>query len=206
MFLTDSEILERVGMITPMMDHSSKRHPLTGERVPSYGLSSVGYDLSARAQDFRVILPDGVRGRVDEETGELFIENYGPRAFTFDGAKSLIPSFGWLPAFSTVAAPALETFDMPRDVFGIGALKSTAMRLGIHCEFSPLEPGWKGTPSIVLTNPGRFPIRLWDGGYVQILFARVDGKMLKSYDQRDSASYQGPLAQLAMVDGSLGSR
>lgn len=201
MFLTDAQILERRGMIVPMMDHGSKTHPITGNRIPSYGLSSIGYDLSGKADDFNVLLPYGVNGHVFSN-GSLHIPDVEYATLvplTFDGPRNLIPANGWLPAFSTVIAPSLESFMMPRDVFGIGALKSTWMRLGIHCECSPLEPGWEGIPSIVLTNPGRFPIKLSDGGYVQILFYQIEGTLLKAYNERDSASYQGNKAQQAVM-------
>jgi dCTP deaminase len=51
----------------------------------------------------------------------------------------------------TIVAPALEHIDMPPDLLGMVADKSTWARQGVQVQHTVIEPGWRGTLALELT-------------------------------------------------------
>jgi dCTP deaminase len=51
----------------------------------------------------------------------------------------------------TILAPALDHIDMPPDLLGMVADKSTWARQGVQVQHTVIEPGWRGTLALELT-------------------------------------------------------
>lgn len=183
MLLTDKQICELKGMITPFEEHQM-RVDEEGEKVISYGLSSMGYDLRLAGDEFRVFSP--IRGSVID-----------PKDFD---PSTLIPAPAWkrfggtqyflIPPHSYALGLTMETFNIPEDVLGICLGKSTYARCGLIVNTTPLEPGWKGRLVLELANPADLPIRVYIGeGIAQVIFSRSSERPMITYGDR-SGKYQ----------------
>lgn len=72
-----------------------------------------------------------------------------------------------------VLARTVETFTMPPDVCGEAFGKSTWARCGITLNTTLIEPAWKGTLTLEISNIGSNPVLLTAGlGICQIRFMR----------------------------------
>ena len=89
--------------------------------------------------------------------------------------------FMWPGRFSL--ASTMEHFDMPTDLLGIVHDKSTWARMGIACQNTVIEPGWKGYLTLELTNHGPEPVELKKGMPIaQIIFHVLDQHSSVAYD------------------------
>lgn len=153
-------------MIVPFTEKTSV---LDGRKVPSFGLSSMGYDIRL-APEWKVFDKggDGIIDVLDFKEKEFVSEH-----FTDD----II-----IPPGSTVLSRTVETFKMPPDIMGICLGKSTLARLGIDLLVTPLEPGWSGHLVVEITNNTPVHIRLYAGiGVAQIVFFRSKNEPETSY-------------------------
>jgi dCTP deaminase len=76
-----------------------------------------------------------------------------------------------LPAHSYGLGVVKERLSMPEDVLGICIGKSTYARLGIICNMTPVEPGWRGHLTIELSNSSDSDCRIYaNEGICQIIF------------------------------------
>lgn len=169
--LADWQIRELCTGDKPMLSpfHNEKvRFTKEGHRVPSYGLSSYGYDISLSDKDLKVftdlhssvIDPRKIDSKIytspiirkDEDDGALYI---------------LLPPHGFLLGHT------LEWFDMPNDVLGNCLGKSTYARGAISVIVTPSEPGWKGNLVVEVVNNANLPARIYlNCGIAQMLFFR----------------------------------
>lgn len=149
-------------MIVPFFDKSIKVND-EGLKIPSYGLSSCGYDvrlapefkLFTKPNDGRVI--DVMHFKEDDIVNEV------------KGDSVIIPPGGLL------LGRTMEKFNMPENVVGIAVGKSTWARLGASVLVTPLEPGWKGELVVEIVNGTNLPLKIYAGvGITQIMFIRTE--------------------------------
>lgn len=179
-------------MISPFIADSVSSD--RGVSVPSYGLTSYGYDvrLGRNIKFFMSTGPEAMHvtyykgglervakipttPRIMKTTGKqdpLFVE--------INDIDSII-----LPPHAFILAHTEEHFNMPRDVVGLCTGKSTIARTGIIVTVTPLEPEWSGYLTLEITNPTSLPIELTTGiGITQIQFQRGDQDCEISYSDR----------------------
>jgi len=82
----------------------------------------------------------------------------GPAGYDVRVREEIILAPGEFKLASTV-----EHFDMPNDVLGKVADKSTWARLGLAVQNTIIEPGWKGVLTLELTNHGKTTLHLTAG-------------------------------------------
>ena len=132
-------------------------NPDTPVKIPSYGLSSYGYDIRL-GSDFLV----------EEEQTVVDVLHPEAKAQTrFDGRLGFILKPGKM-----ALAVSMERICVPNDVTVICMPKSTLARLGLEASITPLEAGWEGYVTLELYNKSANPILLHPGiGIMQLLFA-----------------------------------
>jgi len=167
------------GMITPAVLESVSTHPRLG-KIPSYGLSSAGYDvrlqkgfkLFTRPNDGRII--------------DVLDFNEDDHCEYFDVEEIVIPPGGLLLGVT------VETFNIPKGYIGICVGKSTWARVGAIVNVTPLEPGWgNGELVVEITNGTNQPLKIYSGvGIAQIVFHALDEEADVGYGDR-AGKYQG---------------
>lgn len=170
--LTDRShaVLRRI--ITPYCPHL-----VTEKGVISYGQSSVGYDIRL-GSEFRIF--------TNFHAGTIDPKRVRPSLLTRHVGTSCL-----IPPNAFVLGSSLETFHMPKDVFGLCLGKSTYARCGIVVNLTPLEPGWVGQLTIEISNTTPLPARVYSGeGISQIVFFKVSPAPKQTYASRHG-KYQG---------------
>lgn len=158
MLLNDRQITA-LGAIHPFVGYKVS-HCMGGNPVVSYGLQSCGYDIRL-ANEY--LLPR------DE------VKRYDPHGMREDMYQRVRSQTYDIEPGHMVLARSLETITMPSDVMGLVLGKSTYARLGLLVNATPLEPDWKGTITLELSNTAHVPVRVWAGeGIAQILFFRSE--------------------------------
>jgi dCTP deaminase len=72
-------------------------------------------------------------------------------------------------------ATTIERFEFPHDVLGVLADKSTWARRGLAVQNTIFEPGWRGYPTIELTNHNAFTLAIEPGMPIgQMIFHKLD--------------------------------
>lgn len=100
-----------------------------------------------------------------------------------------------LVADSAVLASTMEHFDMPTDVLGQVADKSTWARRFIAVQNTIVEPGWNGYLTLELSNHGTETIHIPRGSPIaQIVLFRLDEPAEKPY----AGKYQGQLRGITL--------
>lgn len=183
--LADWEIRELCTGEKPMLSpfHAEKmRYTKQGHRVPSYGLTSYGYDISISDKELKLF--------TDVHCIEIDPRNIDPKIYiepeikyADDGAKYVsLPPGGFLLGHTP------EWFDMPNDVIGNCLGKSTYARAGISVIVTPAEPGWPGNLVVEVVNNTNLPARVYlNCGIAQMLFFR--GKPCETPYGPDSKYY-----------------
>lgn len=98
-------------------------------------------------------------------------------------------------------ASTIEHFQMPNDVLGKVADKSTWARRGLSVFNTVIEPGWHGFLTMELVYHGSEPLQLLEGMPIaQIIFHRVD----QPTDAPYAGKYQGQIGAPvpAILEGS----
>lgn len=163
-------------MIVPFYDHQVRTLELGDKtiKIPSFGLSSYGYDvrlqptfkLFNKPNDGRII---DVLNFEEEEMVELI-----------EADSVIIPPGGLLLGVT------MERFQMPEDVTGVCVGKSTWARLGAHVLVTPLEAGWSGELVVEIANVTNLPLKIYAGvGIAQIQFFKGDKYCKTPYNSRD---------------------
>lgn len=155
--------MDRVMGIKPMIEPfftESIKTGLNGKRIPSYGLSSKGYDIRL-SNVFREFAASDVPVDVCQECEDSeYITTIVPEGESF----VLAPK-------SFVLGVSMEKFNMPANVSGDCMGKSTIARMGCIVFVTPLEPEWSGYLTLEIFNTLDRPVRLWPGiGITQIMF------------------------------------
>ena len=164
-------------MIVPF-EPESVRFNKDGEKIPSYGLSSYGYDVQL-APTFKIFsnVNAGVIDPLNPQGDEIFHEVNADHCI--------------LPPHSYLLSHTVETFNIPRDVLVLCVGKSTWARLAIAVNVTPIEPEFKGQVVIEIANLTSLPVVIHAGvGICQFLFLKGDKPCDVSYSQRDG-KYNG---------------
>lgn len=197
-------------MIVPFYLDSVNKITVHGEekKVPSYGLSSYGYDvrLGGNFTFFRGPSEQMVRYSPYEEGG-LSVHKPIPVSASSsyidiaDFANTCevvtIENAAWieLPPKSFCLGHTLERLKMPRDVTAVCMGKSTVARAGIIVTVTPIESEWSGFITLEITNTTDLPVRIYPGmGITQLQFFQSDEQCLVSYADREG-KYQNQPAQ-----------
>jgi len=185
--LSDVQITTRclqpeTAMIAPFHAESIKH--VNGHRVPSFGVSSYGYD--ATLADEIDLFTDINGGIVDaRKIDEKCYVRLDVRTDE-DGLKYVI-----MPPNSFVLGRTREYFRIPRDLMVMCVGKSTFARAGLNVTVTPLEPEWHGHVVIEVANMTNLPNKLYLGvGICQFMFFKADSTCEVSYADR-GGKYQG---------------
>lgn len=171
-------------MITPFVE-DFKNTVDNGAKVPSYGLSSYGYDV--RITDDIKIFTNSNGGIVDPLTHSD--ENFYKAAIKFNKDNGL--RYFILPPNTYALGVTREFFNIPKNIIGNCIGKSTYARCGIGIETTPIEAGFKGQVVIEISNGTTLPAKIYiDGGIAQFQFRVGAGNCLSSYAD-GNRKYQG---------------
>ncbi|MBF0519962.1 MAG: dCTP deaminase [Nitrospirae bacterium] len=89
-------------------------------------------------------------------------------------------------------AMTIERLELPADLVGRIDGRSSLGRLGliIHGTASTFEPGWRGNPTLELSNIGRMPIALYPGMRIcSFTFEMLSSPAEVPYDKKITAKY-----------------
>ena len=159
-------------MIEPFVDHSVRLND-QGEKIPSYGLSSYGYDvrLAPLFEVFKDTNPPTVIDPCNPPEG-IYEQ--------IEGESAVIPPHGYMLAHT------LEYIRVPRDVIITCLTKSTYARLGIMINVTPLEPGWEGQLVVEIANLTNHFVKITAGvGIAQFVFHKGDQPCKVAYSDRN---------------------
>ena len=161
-------------MITPFQPEQIRRTE-SGAPAISSGLSSFGYDIR--------LADTGLHRFINPQTDFP----YQPRIIDpkeFDVKSCLLHqsverdhtgAFYTIPPRAYALGVSVETFDLPRHVFGICYCKSTYARCGLMVNTTPLEPGWRGQLVIEMANLTDLPMKVYaNEGIAQVVFFEGD--------------------------------
>jgi dCTP deaminase len=183
--LTEEELATFSPMITPFIDHSQKVNG-QGAKILSKGLSSFGYDVSLSASELKLF--------TNINAAEIDPSNMDERCFVSPEIKLqeetgrkyvLVPPNSYLLGFTE------QSFNIPRNILVVCLGKSTMARAGCIVNVTPIEPGFRGTVVIELSNSTTLPMRVYlEEGISQFVFMKGDQDCSVSYADRDG-KYQG---------------
>lgn len=166
-------------MIEPFVAESVNRG-INGERIPSYGVSSYGYDV-ALGNEFKIFT--NVNNAIIDPMN--FDEQSFVNVHKEDGDYIIIPPN------SFILAVTKEYFRIPRGVVVTCLGKSTYARCGINCIVTPLEPEWEGHVTLEFANSTNLPAKMYVGaGCAQLQFHVGSSECEVSYKDR-GGKYQG---------------
>lgn len=101
----------------------------------------------------------------------------------------------WPGVFSL--ATTVERFEFPKDVMGMLCDKSSWARRGIAVQNTIFEPGWKGFPTLELSNHGDSSLLIPAGAPIaQMIFHLVDQPVEKAYSGKYQNQEQRPIAAI----------
>jgi dCTP deaminase len=192
--LTEEQLAEFTPMISPFLDSSVKVNE-HGSKILSKGVSSYGYDVSLSTHALKLF--------TNINAAEIDPKNMDERCFVSPEIKEdkatgckyvLVPPNSYLLGFTE------QTFNLPRDILVVCLGKSTMARAGCIVNVTPLEPEFKGTVVIELSNSTTLPMRVYlEEGISQFVFMKGDQDCSVSYADRDG-KYQGQNGlQMAIV-------
>lgn len=177
--MADHEIEERCMGENPMIYPFYKGL----SKSPSYGLSSYGYDVRLK-DGFKLF-----KGPYEVEGGVIDPLNFDPRlvqSVEADKSGRYI-----IPPHSFILAETVEVFDIPRDVLVICLGKSTYARCGLIVNVTPLEPEWKGSVTIEISNTTPLPAAIYtERGIAQMLFLKTSGEPCETSYADKRGKYQ----------------
>lgn len=199
-------------MIEPFFDGSMSTDG-GGRKIPSYGLSSYGYDMrlgrnfklfkthDSLKDDHVVTTGRMVNGQLRTTVQKLPSTN---RIIDLHCTEELHPDdqpyvsyddLDWIDLHpgGFLLAHTEEYTRVPRDVSVVCMGKSTIARLGIIVTVTPLEAGWEGVTTLEITNTTRIPVRLYSGwGICQMQFVQSNEPCEVSYaDRGGKYQFQG---------------
>lgn len=161
-------------MISPFLNESIKY--LGGQKCTSFGLSSAGYDV--RLQPKFKLFSNLKGGIVD------------PLMFSDDNCIDINADTIIIPPNSYLLGATIESFNIPRDILVVCVGKSSLARAGLILNVTPIEPGFKGTVVIEISNATTLPIKVYARmGIAQFLFFKADRDCDVSYADR-AGKYQ----------------
>jgi dCTP deaminase len=145
----------------------------------SYGLSSYGYDLRI-GRKFKIFSP--------VHSVAIDPKRVDPKAFVdieVEPGKQFV-----LPPHGFALAESVESLVIPNNVLAICLGKSTYARAGLVVNITPLEPAWRGTVTIELSNTTPLPVIIYPGeGIAQVLFFAASKQCKRTYNDK-AGKYQ----------------
>lgn len=177
-----------------------------GDKIPSFGLSSYGYDVRL-GRNFKLFktshdiveeynvtyVKNGTEhhNRVPKSSRVVDLRDFDkgdPLFIEIKDADSIVLHPGGF-----VLAHTEEYICVPRDVSVVAMGKSSVARAGIIVTVTPLEAGWEGITTLEITNTTRLPVRLHAGdGICQMQFHQSDEACDVSYaDRGGKYQFQG---------------
>lgn len=196
-------------LIVPYVEKSIKVSEDGTRKIPSYGLSSYGYDVRLGRnftffKGYRQTIPvefkqdgspDLVKlvnpfGMVETSKGVVEFDNYDKvlDICDFDSECGVeVKDADWviMPPHSFILGHTEEKIKVPRNVSVVCMGKSTIARAGIIVTVTPLEAGWEGYVTLEITNTTDIPIKIWSGiGITQLLFQPGNEPCETSYAER----------------------
>jgi len=116
------------------------------------------------------------------------VDSYDPvKPITIDFRREIILPLGQylvLHPGDLILASTFENISMPRDLLGILQGRSSLGRLGVivHATASFIDPKFRGTMTLELSNLGHLPVRLYTLARVaSIAFLQITGKVEYGY-------------------------
>lgn len=153
------------GMITPFFPTQIREHGM------SYGLSSMGYDFRCN-NEFKIFtnVNNSIIDPLDFDEN-AFVDRVGDECI--------------IPPNSFILTRTIEHVNMPDDVIALCLAKSTLARTGCVLGITPIEPGFKGTVTIEISNTTPLPVRIRAGmGICQMVFFRGNRRPDVTYGDR----------------------
>ena len=170
MFLCSATISSLCTSDKPMITSFLNRE-IREPGIPSYGLTSEGYDVRAK--------PNGWLKCNKNFSGPYNISKPDPDAFIeFDADKN---GFVTVPAHSMIMGRTENGFNLPPDVMMMIFTKSSFARGCISLNTTKAVPSWSGDDLVLeFTNSASFPV-CFDvrGGVASMVFALMDGQSKK---------------------------
>lgn len=204
-FDADNTIINTKPMISPFVGRSVK-FDKNDKKIPSYGLSSFGYDIrlgrnikifKESARNYRnkdLVVIENTNGIQGLHIGTTFKainpSDFDPAVYTeyLDVDSIVIPPGGFLLGHT------VEYFNMPRRVMGICMGKSTLARCGLGILVTPLEPSWSGYLTLEIVNHTKLPVKIQtETGICQINFLESDEDCEVSYADRGGKYQNQPM-------------
>lgn len=116
----------------------------------------------------------------------------GPAGYDVRIAETMTLAPGQAALASTV-----EHFDMPADLLGRVADKSTWARRFVAVQNTIIEPGWRGYLTLEISNHGAEPVELLSGMPIaQIIFDMLDEPTDAPYDGKYQDQSAGAVAAI----------
>lgn len=188
MTLNDLEIKLRCAgnphlpMISPFLDKLHDRFESDPEmgRVPSFGLTSAGYDIrlgrthkiecaGTLGDDFLTINPPSCDSCIVVPPGDLIL------------------------------GQSVERLQVPDDIMVRIFNKSTYARLGINIAITIAEPGWNGVLTLEISNHSKKPRKLVTGaGIAQLQFEQINRPMVTYADRKGKYQDQKGVTEALM--------
>ena len=172
-------------MISPFVPGQVRVNEATGDKIISYGTSSMGYDVRL-GRKFK-IFTNIFNALIDplDMPKESYVDHEGDYVI--------------IPPNSYVLGHTIETFNIPRHVTAICVGKSTYARAGCAINVTPIEAGFSGQVVIEVANLSPLPMKVYSGmGIAQFLF--LSGWACKtSYADRDGKYQNQTGIQTALV-------
>lgn len=187
MILVDSQIKALcenvdVPMISPFVSESVNRACFNEDgvehKIPSYGLSSCGYDVRL-ANEFKLFTKPN-DGRI------IDILNFDEEEIVnkVESDSVVIPPGGLL------LGRTVEYFNVPDEIVVTVVGKSSWARLGANVIVTPLEPDWKGELVVEVINGTNLPLKIYAGvGIAQLVFHKIPRPDITYADR--NGKYQG---------------
>lgn len=196
-------------LIVPYVEKSIKVSEDGTRKIPSYGLSSYGYDVRLGRnftffKGYKQTIPvsfnsDGTPsvvktinpvGQIETSNGVVTFDNYEKTLDICDFDEDCgveLKDMDWviMPPHSFMLGHTEEKVKVPREISVVCMGKSTIARAGINVTVTPLEAGWEGYVTLEITNTTDIPIKLWSGiGITQLLFYPGNEPCETSYADR----------------------
>lgn len=183
-------------LITPFYSKSINTDE-NGKKIPSYGLSSYGYDISL-GDKFAIFKNTSSPMAVEYSKNNCVFVDTVPPLEVADNAFIDICNFNSelchelsgldyviLPPRGFMLGYSKERICMPPNVIAICTGKSTLARAAAHVVVTPLEPGWEGYITLEISNMTDIPLKFKAGiGITQLVFFESDEQCDTSYKDR----------------------
>lgn len=147
-------------------------------KILSFGTTSMGYDV--RLAETFSIFSNVNAAIVDPKRFDSNCLVDGKLNDGENGEKYVI-----IPPNSYLLGHTIEVFDIPNDVLVMAIGKSTYARAGAIVNVTPIEPGFKGTVVIEISNSTPLPLKIYaNEGISQFVFFEAAERCDVSYADR----------------------